>query len=119
MIRAVALWGMELAWRGQRDWEEEFEKFQHQALKKCVNVTHGSRRELVSQIAGVESLRMVLDTAQARLAGKMIKDPGALGDLWIENESGRNLERGRDWVDFGEPYFRKDEFTLGSPVCDP
>lgn len=69
MVRAVALWGMELAWRGQAAWEEEFEKLQYQALKKCVNVTHGSRRELVSQITGVESPRMVLDAAQARLGG--------------------------------------------------
>ena len=43
MIRAVALWGSELGWRGQRDWEEEFERLQYQALKKCVNATHGSR----------------------------------------------------------------------------
>lgn len=75
MIRAVALWGMELACRGQRSWEEDFEKLQYQALKKCVNATHGSERELVSQIAGVESTRMVLDVAQARLAGKNDKGP--------------------------------------------
>ena len=29
MIRAVALWGSELRWRGQKDWEEEFEKLQY------------------------------------------------------------------------------------------
>ena len=47
MIRAVALWGAELGWRGQRDWKEDFRKLQYQALKKWVNMTHGSRRELV------------------------------------------------------------------------
>ena len=59
----VALWGAELGWRGQRDWEEKFEKLQYQALKKCVNATHMSRRNLVSQIAGVEWPRIALDVA--------------------------------------------------------
>jgi len=41
--------------RGQRDWGREFEQLQYQLLKECVNATHGSRMELGSQIAGVES----------------------------------------------------------------
>ena len=40
----MALWGAEIGWRGQRDWEEEFEKLQYQALRKYVNATHESRR---------------------------------------------------------------------------
>jgi len=48
IIRAIALWGSELGWRGQRDWEKEFEQLQSQVLKKCVNATHGSQKELVS-----------------------------------------------------------------------
>jgi len=48
MIRVIALWGSELGWRGQRDWEKEFEHLHYQAPKKCVNATHGSKKELVS-----------------------------------------------------------------------
>jgi len=48
------------------------------------SATRGSRKELVSEIAGVESPRMTLDAAQARLMGKMIRDSTALGDLWLE-----------------------------------
>ena len=81
MIRAVALWGAELGWRGQRDWEEEFEKLQYQALQKCVNMIHGSKRELISQTAGVEPPRMALDTAQARLMGKLMRDLSYMDDL--------------------------------------
>ena len=81
MIRAVALWGAELGWRGQKDWEENFEKLQYQALKKCVNTTHGSRRELVSQIARIETSRMALDTAQARVMGKLMRDSLYMDDL--------------------------------------
>ena len=74
MIRAVAVWEVQLGWTGQRDWEEEFEKLQYQALKKCVNVTHGSRRELVSQLAGVEFPKMALDAAQAKVMRKLMRD---------------------------------------------
>ena len=36
----------------------------------------------MSQIAGP---RMALDTAQARLMREMMRDPTALGGLWLEN----------------------------------
>jgi len=49
------------------------------ALKKCVNTMHGSRKELLSQVTGVESPRMALDTAQARLIEGMRRHPTALG----------------------------------------
>jgi len=112
MIRAIPLWGSELGWRGQRGWEKEFEQLQYQALKKCVNTTHGSKTELVSQIAGVESPRKALDAAQARLMGKIMRDTTALGDLMSEDGSRRNTEAGREWDDFGQEYtIGPDGFT--------
>jgi len=104
MIRAIALWGSELGWRGQRDWEKEFEQLQYQALKKCVNATHGSKAELVSQIAGVESPRMALDAAQPRLMGKIMRDNTAIGDLMVDDGTGMSDEGGRAWDDFGQEY---------------
>jgi len=88
MVRAIALWGAELGWRGQRDWEREFEQLQYQALMRCTGATRGSRKELVSQIAGVESPSMAMDAAQSRLMGKILKDPTALGDLLKSKEAG-------------------------------
>jgi len=55
---------------------------QYQALTKYVNLVKGARKELVREIAGVESPKMALDAAQARLLGKMMRDPIILGDLW-------------------------------------
>ena len=81
MIRPVALWGAELEWRGQRDWEEELKKLQYQGLKKCVNETQGSKRELVSQLAGVESTKMALDAKQARVMGKLMRNQSCMDDL--------------------------------------
>lgn len=101
--QTLSLWGAELGWRGQWDWEEELEKLQYQALKKCVNATHGSKRELINQIGGAESPRMVRAAAQARLMGKIMRDTSTLGDLLNEDEKGRNREEGRAWDDFGEP----------------
>jgi len=88
--------GVGARWKGQRDWKKEFEQLQYQALKKCVNVTHGSKIELVSQIAGVESSRLVLDTAQTRLMGKIMGDTSALGDLMFNYGRVRNIESRRD-----------------------
>jgi len=113
MIRAVALWSAELGLRDQRDWEREFEQLQYQALKKYVNVTHGSKMELVSQIAGVESPTMALYTAQARVMGKVMWDTTAMGDLIFDDGAGRNVEDGREGDDFGQEYMvGPDGFTL-------
>ena len=95
------MWGSELGWRGQRDWEREMDP-QYQVLSKCVSVTRGARKELVSQIAGVESPRMALDVGRWV---EMMRDPTALADLLLENgesvkegEKGRNVEAGRGWA---------------------
>jgi len=112
MIRAVALWWLELGWRGQRDWEKKFKQLQYQALKKCVNATHGSRIKLVSQIVGVESPRIALDAAQARLMRKIMRYTTAIGDLMFEDEKERNREEGGGWDYFGQEYtIGPDGFT--------
>jgi len=98
------LWGSKLGWRGQRDWEKEFKQLEHQALKKCDNATYGSRKGLVSQIAGVESPRMALDAPQARLMGKIMRDTSALGDLIFVDGTGRHAEARREWDHFGQEY---------------
>jgi len=69
-IQAVAMWGAELGWRGQKRWEQKVIDLQCQALSKCVNAVRGARKELVCEITGVESPRMALDAAQSRLLEK-------------------------------------------------
>jgi len=81
------------------------EKLPYQCLKKCVNATHGSRRELVSQIAVVEPPLIALDTAQARVMAKMMGYQTALEGIWGVPEEGRQ------WDDFDEPYPNRDGFT--------
>jgi len=55
---------------------------QYQALTKCINSVKGACKELVREIAGVESPKIALDVAQARLLEKMMRDPTTLRDLW-------------------------------------
>jgi len=65
---------------------------------------HRSKIELVSQIAGMKSPKMALDAAQARLIGKIMRDTTVLEDLMFEDGTGRNMEAGREWNDFGQEY---------------
>ena len=100
-----------MGWRGQKRWQQKMIDLQYQALTKCVNSVKGARKELIREIAGMESLKMALDEAQARLLGKMIRDPTTLEDLWsgpgkpvypAEVEEGTNWEAGRSWKDCGK-----------------
>jgi len=45
---------------------------QYQVLTICISSVKGARKELVREIAGVESPRTALDAAQAQLLGKMM-----------------------------------------------
>jgi len=65
---------------------------------------------------------MALDAVQARLLGKMMRDPAALGDMWsgperavypAEVEEGKNWEVGRSWKDCRPQWnnAESDEFT--------
>ena len=49
---------------------------------------------MVSQIARVESPRMALDAAQARVVGKLMRDPSYMDDLCEDDRSGRCTEEG-------------------------
>ena len=55
---------------------------------------------------------MALDAAQARIIGKIMRDTTALEDLIFDNGTGRNVEAGREWDDFGqENTVGPDSFT--------
>jgi len=71
---------------------------------------------------GDEIPRMALDATQARLLGKLMRDPTALGNMWsgpgrevcpAEAEEGTNWEAGRSWKDCGPQWdnAESDGFT--------
>ena len=71
----------------------------------CVDTTDVSRRELVSQIVGVETPRIALNAAQARVMSEMMGNQVAMEGIW------RIVEEGRQWDNFAEPYPNKDGYT--------
>ena len=75
-------------------------------------MTHGSRKELVSQIVGIESLRLALDAAQARVMGKLMRDSLCIDDLWKDDGSERCIEECRTWDDFDDAYLMDDKYTI-------
>ena len=48
MIRSIAMWGAELGWRGQKNWEKEFSRLQYQALRKATGAVLGMAAEKVN-----------------------------------------------------------------------
>ena len=68
-------------------------------LKKCVGAPHGASRKLVSQIASVESPATTLDAQQARLMGKLMRNPDTISDLIDLNP--QNKGSGRGWDEVG------------------
>ena len=80
-------------------------------MKKCINITHSFRRELVSQIVEVESVRIVLDSAQAEVIRKLMRDPSYMNDLWKDNRSGRCMKDKRIYNNFNKAYFPNDRYV--------
>ena len=126
MIRTVAMWGAELGWRCQKRWEQRVIDTQCQALSKCMNAVRRARKELMSEIVGVESLRKALDAAQARLLSKRMRDPTALGDMWSgpgnevyprEAEEGTDWDGGRSWKDCSPQWEEVNDDGFTSVMC--
>ena len=66
----------------------------------------------MSQIAGVESLRMALDAVQARVMGKLMRDLLYMDELWKDDRSRRCIKEGRTWDDYDDAYLMDNKYTL-------
>ena len=75
MVRSVASWGLEVEWRVQREWREIMEKLQYAAFRKCTGAVVGARKELVRNVAAVESLEMFARASVGRFLVRTICDP--------------------------------------------
>ena len=58
MTRSVASLGIEVGWRGQREWRVEMEKLQYAGCRKCTGAVVGARKEYVRKVAAVDSVEM-------------------------------------------------------------
>ena len=79
MIQSVALWGLEVGWRGQRGWREMMERLQYGALQKCTGPVVGARRESVRKVAAIESVQLFVRTTTGRYLARLMCDSSRAG----------------------------------------
>ena len=70
MIRSVALWGIEVGWRGQREWRVEMEKLHYVTLRKCTRAVVGARKEYVRKVVVVESVEIFARATAGRFLAR-------------------------------------------------
>ena len=79
MVRSVASWGIEVGWRGQREWRVMMEKLQYATLRKCTGAVVGARKEFVRKIAAVEGVETFARAAAGRFLARTMCDPARAG----------------------------------------
>ena len=79
MIRAVASWGVEIGWRGQKEWRHEMTLLQNAAMRKTLGVVKGSSGRKASAIAAVEDVETFARAATGRFLARTLCNPPRAG----------------------------------------
>ena len=79
MIRAVASWGVEIGWRGQKEWRHEMTLLQNAAMRKTLGAVKGSSGRKASAIAAVEDVETFARAATGRFLARTLCDPPRAG----------------------------------------
>ena len=79
MIRAVASWGVEIGWRGQKKWRHEMTLLQDAAMRKTVGAVKGSSGRKAGAIAAVEDVETFVRAATGRFLTRTLCDPPRAG----------------------------------------
>ena len=79
MVRAVASWGVEIGWRGQKEWRHEMTLLQNVAMRKTLGVVKGSSGRKTVAIAAVEDVETFARAATGRFLARTLCDPPRAG----------------------------------------
>ena len=79
MVRAVASWGVEIRWRGQKEWRHEMTLLQNVAMRKTLGAVKGSSRRKAGAIAAVEDVETFARAATGRFLAGTLCDPPRAG----------------------------------------
>ena len=79
MVRAVASWGVEVGWRGQKEWRQEMTLLQNAAMRKALGAVKGSSGKKVNAIAAVEDVETFAKAATGRFLARTLCDPPRAG----------------------------------------
>ena len=102
-IRAIATYGWELTNATSNPTKlatERLRKLQYKAVKKITGGYHGSRQDLLEQIAKVEPVQTKIWDMKVRAAARIL-EKGIQDDLIRQAEDNQRKRRGRDWKDHG------------------
>ena len=79
MVRAVASWGLQIGWRGKKEWRQELTLLQNAAMWKGLGVVKGSSRRKANAIAVVEDVETFPKAATERFLARTLCDPPPAG----------------------------------------
>ena len=108
MVWSVASWGLDVAWRGQREWRGLMEKLQYAALRKCMGAVVGARKESVWKVAVVESVEMFGRALVGRFLARLMYDPSRAG-VAVDFDS---AVEGMGDLSLGGPYWRGEVVAI-------
>ena len=79
MVRAVASSGVEIGWRGQKEWRQEMTLLQNAAMQKALGAVKGSSGRKANAIVAVEDVETFAKAATGRFLSHTLFDPKRAG----------------------------------------
>ena len=79
MVRAVASWGVEIGWRGQKKWRHEMTLLQNAAMRKTLGAVKGSSGRKAKALAAVEDVETFARAAAGRFQARTLCNPPRAG----------------------------------------
>ena len=79
MIHSVASSGVEIGWRGRREWRQAMQLLQYAALWKCTSAVLGSQKVVVHRVAAVEDVETFARAAAGQFLARTLCDPVRAG----------------------------------------
>ena len=86
MVRAVTSWGVEIGWRGQKEWRHEMTLLQNAAMRKTLGAVKGSSGRKANAIAAVEDVETFARAATGRFLARTLCDPPRAGMGVVDEE---------------------------------
>ena len=74
MVQAMASWGIEVGWWGQKEWKREMTLLQNAAIRKTLGVVKGSSGSKANAIAAVEDVETFRRAASGRFLAPTLCD---------------------------------------------
>ena len=79
MVRAVASWGVEIGWRGQKECRHTMTLLQNMAMRKTLGAVKGTSGRKAGAIAAVEDVETFARAATGRFLARTLCDPPRAG----------------------------------------